>query len=130
MAHQSEPIVKHHTSHASGIHPGIHLVPALGIVVKLTGDLVKLDASAVEDIRDFRHRAGTATCQPIASHPGAVAHGIEGRVIDRRERRKIEDDDRNFRPLHDRQHGGAECVGGDVEENEIHICGAEVVASV
>ena len=40
---------------------------------------------------------------------------------------QIQNDDGNFGALHDRQNGGGERVGGDVEKNQVHIGLAKLV---
>ena len=51
--------------------------PAGRVVVEHAGDLVKRNAGAVEDVGDFRHRAGRAVGQPLAGHPRAIAQPVE-----------------------------------------------------
>lgn len=68
--------------------------------------------------------------KPLAGHARAVAHAVEGRVVDGRFRREIEDDDGDAGAPDDRQDGGTEGVGRDVEEDEIDIFTAEGVAGL
>ena len=72
MAHQAEAVVGHDVGHAGGFDPRIHFIPARRIVVQHPGDLMEINAGAMEDVGDFRHRAGAAMRQPFAGHRRAV----------------------------------------------------------
>src|ERR1035437_2812363 len=68
--------------------------------------------------------------KPVASHRRAVAHRVEFCVINRGCRREVQDDDGNFRTLHDGQHGRRQRVSRDVQENNVHVRLAEFVAGL
>ena len=59
--------------------------------------------------------------EPFAGHLGPVAYFVEGFVVHGRDRLEVEDDDRNFGPLDHGQDGGAQGIGGDVEEDDVHV---------
>ncbi len=130
VAHHAEPVVRHAVGDAGGVDPVVHLAPALGVVLQRAADLVEGDAAALEDVGDLGHRAGGAGGQPLAGHRGAVAHRVEGRVVDGPLGLEVQHDDRHARPPHDRQHRVRERVGGDVQEDQVDVGGAEVVAGV
>ncbi len=127
VAHDAEAVVLHHVADPGRVDPARDLVPRQGIVVQHPRDLVEGDPRAPEDVGDLRHRAGLAVGQPLAGHAGAVAEGVEPRVVDGGARREVEDDDRHPGPAHHGEHGGRERVGGDVEEDEVHVLLAEAV---
>jgi len=127
VAHDAHAVVFHRVCHARGLDPLGHLAPARRIVLQHARDLVKRDAGAVEDVGNLRHRAGRAMGEPFAGHLRAVAELVEPRVINRRLGREVEDDDRHLRAPHNRQHGGRQRVGGDVQENQVHIRLPELV---
>ena len=75
-----------------------------------------------------RDRTSAAMGQPFAGHLGAITHLVERFVIERGDRLKIEDNDRHLGALHDGKDSGTQRVGGDVEENNVHIGPAEGMA--
>ena len=81
----------------------------------------------VEDVGDFRHGAGRAVGQPFARHPGAVAQRVEPRVVDGRARRRFSTITGTFARRTTGKHGGRQRVGGDVQENQVHVGLAEAV---
>jgi len=66
--------------------------------------------------------------QPFPGHLGAVAHLVELVVVHGRDRLEVEDNDWNLGPLDHGQNGGAKGVGGDMEENNVHVVPAHRVA--
>ena len=121
MPHDAKTIMLHDVGHARGLHPVIDFPPALRIVAKHAGNLMKLDTCAVEDIGNFRNRTGRAMTKPFTRHGCAIFHGIERRIINRGFRRKIQNDDRHLGAAHDGQHGRGKRIRCDVQENQIHI---------
>ena len=130
MSHQPQTIVRHDIRYAGRLHPGVHLIPADGIILQNTSDLMERNPRPVEHIGDFRHRARTAIAQPFPRHGGAIVQQIETRVIQRRLGVKIQHDDRHFRPPHHRQHRGRQGICRNMEENQIHVLATEPVARV
>src|ERR1039458_6849850 len=128
MAHQTEAIVEHRVCDARGLNPRAHFIPANGIVVQHSGDLMEINARAAENIGDFRNRTCGAMCQPVTGHRGAVAHCVKLCVINRRRRREVQNDDWNFRALHNGQHSRGKRISCDVEKNQIHVRLAKFVA--
>ena len=79
---------------------------------------MEADPGAVEGVGDLRNRAGSAVGEPFAGHLGSVTHFIESLVVHGSHGLEIEDDDRNFSPLNHGKYGGAQRIGGDVEEDD------------
>ena len=130
MAHHAKPIVLHHLGHARGFDPLGDLVPADGVVIEHPRDLVKGDSRPVEDAGNLGHRACRAIGQPLAGHPGPVAHAIELGVIDRWTGLKIKDNHRHPGPAHHRQHRRRQGIGGRVQEDQVNVRLAEHVAGI
>ncbi len=128
MAHQTEPVVLHDVRHPGGFDPTIDLGPTRRIIAQEARHLVKGEAGATEDVGNFRDRTGGTKGQPLARHAGAVGHFVEGRVINRRFRREIENDQRHLGPPYHRQYGGGEGVSRNVEENQIDVGPAKRVS--
>ena len=101
MAHQTEAIVKHRVGDARGLDPRGRFVPANGVVMEHSGDLMKINFCAAENVRDFRDGTRGAVRQPVAGHRRAVAHRVEFFIINRDDRREVQNDDRNLCALHD-----------------------------
>ena len=127
VAHHAEAVVLHRVGDAGGGDPVGHFVPARGIVAQHAGHLVERDAGPVEDVGDFRHRAGRAIRQPLAGHLRAVAELVERRVVDRGRGLQIENDHRHLRAANHRQHRRREGVGRDVQKDEVDVGPAEIV---
>ena len=87
---------------------------------------MKIDARAVENVGNLRHRAGRAEGQPVAGHARAVAQRVEACVVNRRLGREIEDDHRHLRASDHRQHGRGKRVGRDVQEDQVHVRAPEL----
>jgi hypothetical protein len=68
--------------------------------------------------------------QPFAGHLRAVAHLVECFVVERGDGLQIQDDDRHLGALHHGQDGGAQGVGGDMQENDVHIGTTEGVSGL
>ena len=68
--------------------------------------------------------------EPLAGHGGAIAHPVKALRSQSRPPAPVEDDDRHFGALHHRQHGGGKRIRRDVQENQIHVGAAELVAGL
>ena len=108
-------------SHAGCFDPVIDFLPGRVARLESAGDLVEADPGAVEGVGYLRDRAGTAVGEPFAGHLGPVAYFVEGLVVHGSHGLEIEDDDRNFSPLDHGQDGGTQRIGGDVEEDDVHV---------
>ena len=130
MPHQAQAVVGHDMGDAGGLDPGVHFVPAGRIIVQHAGDLVEGDAATLKDAGDFRHRAGAAMRQPFAGHRGAVGHFVKRRVVNGRGGLEIQDDDRHAGAPHHGQNRGGKRIGGDMQEDEVHVLLAEPVSGL
>ena len=128
MAHHPQTVVFHGVSDPGGANPFRNFSPGCRVVVKRACYLEKRNAAAVEDIGDFRHRTSLAVGQPFSGHLGAVAQAIEPVIVNGRRGTQIQNDDGHLSPPDDRQDGGRERIGCNVEEDEIDVGAPELVA--
>ena len=82
---------------------------------------MEIDARALEDVGDLRHRAGAAMRQPFAGHRRAIAHAVERGVVDGARRLQVEDDDRNPGAPDHREDRRRQRIGRDVKEDQIDV---------
>ena len=78
--------------------------------------------------------SGTGQAAQWASHSPVIAvrspKRVEPTVIDGRDRREVEDDDRHLGPADHGQHGRRQGIGGHMEEDQIHVGLPETVAGL
>ena len=69
--------------------------------------------------------SGTGQAAQWASHSPVICvrspSWLNHCVVNRRLGREVEDDDRHLRPAHHRQHGRRQGVGGDMQEDQVHV---------
>ena len=121
MAEESHAVVGHGVRDAGGFDPFVEFGPDGIVVQERAGDLVKIDAGALEGVRDLGNRAGGAPGEPVASHFRAIAKVVECLVVDGLAGLEVHDHDRNLGALSHRKHGGGKRVSGDIEENDVHL---------
>src|SRR5882757_4489635 len=64
MSHQSQSGMAQCMDHLGGVDPFVNLLPALGVIMKYPGDLMKRNSNSGEDIGQLWHWARGAVCQP------------------------------------------------------------------
>ena len=121
VPHHAQAIMFHDMSDLCRGQPVRDFVPRRVVILEHSRDLKERNAGAPENIGDFRRRTRLAPGQPFAGHAAAILDRVERGIIDGPTRRQIQNDDRNLGPTHDRQHGGGQRVGSDVEKEEVHI---------
>ena len=130
VAHHAQTVVLHGVRHPRRVEPFADFAPRGIVILNHAGDLEERNLAAAENVGDFRNGACLAPCQPLAGHPAAILHGVEGGVIDGLSRGEIQDDDGHFGPAHHGEHGGRQGVSGDVQEEQVDVGPAEGVAGL
>ena len=118
----------HRVGNTRGIDPVGDFLRGRRVVVDHPRDLKEGDSTAVEDVGDFRNRTGLAPGQPVARHLRAVRHFVERGVIDGSAGLQVQDNDGNLGAADDGQDRRGKGIRGDIEEEQVHVRSAEVVA--
>ena len=63
--------------------------------------------------------------EPFAGHLRTVLHLVEGGIVDRRQRREVQHDNRHFGPAHHRQDSGGKRIGRNMKKDQIDVGLAE-----
>ncbi len=80
-----------------------------------------VDARPREHAGDLRKAAGLAVFQPETGHRAPVPQPVEGLVVELRHRLEVQNHDRCLHPLHHGEHGRRQRIGGDEEEQDVHL---------
>ena len=87
----------------------------------MTCNDIKAEAGTLQHTGQFGYRAGLAVSQPLASHQRSVAQSVQVIVVDSRNGLDVQQQHGLAHPLHHRQHGRREGVGGDEDADKLHL---------
>ncbi len=121
MSHHAHAVVFHLVRHLRRRDPLRNLPPRSIAVLHHPRHLMKVDPTSPEHIRNFRHRASLAMSQPLPGHRRPVLHLVERLIINRGQRRQVQQDHRHLRPPHHRQHSRRQRIRRHMQKNQINI---------
>ncbi|OPZ66634.1 MAG: hypothetical protein BWY83_02837 [bacterium ADurb.Bin478] len=109
--------------------PAVNLLPGSRIL-QSTGDQMVVDMAAIKNRGDLGRRTGLTISQPFAGHDAAITQCVESRIVNAGCWLQAEHNDRRFDLLHHRQHRGAEGIGGNIQQNHIHLFSSQTAADL